>query len=178
MHSSATGSSNASKRRIMTPSEFYTGIVTGQKGLTSGFAQGYAQALYDAGRIEMDGLSQYVGAAASGELRRNLAHPCGELVDALDMAAFEVAAESVAVSDMLSALAEALKHDDLAAFEREWVGRRRVEAPASNDGLDVDAADVDDGAADRTPAGAKEASSGWNPDESLSELVASKSNKQ
>lgn len=126
---------DAGQREIMTPADFRAEIEAGRYGLTSAFAQGYAQALYDAGKIEMDGLSQYVGAAAGAELRRNLANPCSCIADDLDMAAFEISVENVAVSDMLSALSEALKHGDLAAFEREWLGGKQ-DAPAAAETAD------------------------------------------
>lgn len=130
---------DAGQRRIMTPADFRAGIEAGTSGLTSAFAQGYAQALYDAGKIEMDGLTQYVGAAAGAELRRNLANPCSCVADSLDMAAFEISVENVAVSDMLSALSEALKHGDLAAFEREWLCVKQ-DAPAADDTADDNSA--------------------------------------
>ena len=42
---------------------------------------------------------------------------------ALDMAAFSMAAESVAVSDMLSDLAQAVRHGGLEGFKERWLKR-------------------------------------------------------
>lgn len=56
-------------------------------------------------------------------LRGACAQPAGResLSLALDMAAFSMAAESVAVSDMLSDLAQAVKHGGLEGFKERWL---------------------------------------------------------
>lgn len=56
-------------------------------------------------------------------LRAACAQPAGRegLSHALDMAAFSMAAESVAVSDMLSDLAQAVRRGGLEGFKERWL---------------------------------------------------------
>lgn len=56
-------------------------------------------------------------------LRLACSQPAGReaVSHSLDMAAFSMAAESVAVSDMLSDLAQAVKHGGLEGFKERWL---------------------------------------------------------
>lgn len=58
-------------------------------------------------------------------LRAACAQPAGReaVSHSLDMAAFSISAESVAVSDMLSDLAQAVRHGGLEGFKERWLKR-------------------------------------------------------
>lgn len=115
------------ERRVKSPGELHDAIWSGRAGASPAFALGYAQALYDAGLSNEAGLASYARAAAMGELSRNLDFPRGlaDLADEIDMAAFEVAAADERVSDMLSALASALKHGRVDEFKSRWMAPPR-----------------------------------------------------
>ena len=108
---------------VKSPDDFHASLWAGRPGATADFVLGYAQALYDSGAIDMEGLGRYAAAASSGELSHNLDFEDGEdsLRERIDMAAFDMAAHDVEVSDMLSALAGAVGHGGLAGFKEEWM---------------------------------------------------------
>ena len=77
-------------------------------------------------RAEQAALEDFVpkdGADAIGAARAACAQPAGReaVSHSLDMAAFSISAESVAVSDMLSDLAHAVKHGGLEGFKERWL---------------------------------------------------------
>ncbi len=116
-------------KRIKTPADFYTAIAGGSADITVDFAKGYVQALCDTDVVGEDALKQYAGAAAGGHARRVAALPDEKLADSIDMAAFEMSAKSAAASDMLSALADALKYERLESFVDQWIRREDGEYP-------------------------------------------------
>ena len=103
---------------VKSPDDFHASLWAGRPGVTADFALGYAQALYDSRAIDMEGLGRYAAAASSGELSHSLDFEDGEdsLRERIDMAAHDVE-----VSDMLSALAGAVGHGELAGFKEEWM---------------------------------------------------------
>jgi hypothetical protein len=62
-------------RSVKTPEDFHACLWAGSGHISHEFAAGYAQALYDAGVIEEDGLMRYVAAACQGEFAHNLDFP-------------------------------------------------------------------------------------------------------
>lgn len=115
------------ERSVKTPEDLHDAIWSGRAGITSAFALGYAQALYDALLIDETGLARYAGATARGALSHNLDFPAGaaEVADGIDAAAFELSADDDDVSDMLSALSTAIRHGRIEEFKSRWMGPQR-----------------------------------------------------
>lgn len=131
------------ERGIKRPDDFLSELSSPDargRAAAASFSAGYAQALYDARLIDADEAAEYTALADAGEgiarIRESASTEASRrppldtgtrrLSDLIDKAAFYSAAEDIDVSDMLSALAQAVAKGDLARFKDEWLSSERI----------------------------------------------------